>query len=337
MSAADFRDFLPRYVWHMEEPVCEPPAVALYLTAHLAQTCGVKVLLSGEGGDEAFAGYQDYRNVLALEALKSAAGPAKSLLGSGFRLLDRIGWSRGQHYAELVELAFGDYYLSRTATPQTPFNRLKTSLYLDGFVAQLGAGGTDGPTRHLLDAVAHQTLLNRMLYVDTKSWLPDDLLVKADKMTMATSVELRVPLLDHEVLEFAASLPRRHKVRGWDLKRVLREALSPGIPKQILQRKKAGFPVPYSRWMRGELKEFVHDTILQKNSLIDSCLSRDGVERLLREHDEHGQCAKEVFSLVVLNLWHECFYRSPALLHGRAQPSNADAARASDLSGLAVA
>jgi asparagine synthase (glutamine-hydrolysing) len=337
MSAADFRDFLPRYVWHMEEPVCEPPAVALYFTAHLAQTCGVKVLLSGEGGDEAFAGYQDYRNVLALEALKSTAGPAKGLLGSGFRLLDRAGWSRGRHYAELVELAFPDYYLSRTATPETPFNRRRKSLYRDAFLAQLDAGGAAGPTRRLLDAVAGQTLLNRMLYVDTKTWLPDDLLVKADKMTMATSVELRVPLLDHEVLEFAASLPRRHKVRGWDLKRVLREALSPGIPKQILHRKKAGFPVPYSRWMRRELKEFVHDTILQKGSLVDSCLSREGVEQLLLEHDQHGRCAKEVFSLVVLNLWHEHFYRSPALLLGDAEPSDAAVPQASDLSGLAVA
>ena len=118
---------------------------------------------------------------------------------------------------------------------------------------------------------------------------------------------------------------------------MLREALSSGIPKQILRRNKAGFPVPYSRWMRRELKEFVHDTILQKNSLIDSCLSRRGVEQLLREHDQHGHCAKEVFSLVALNLWQEHFYRSPALLHGSAQPSNADVTRASDLSGLAVA
>jgi asparagine synthase (glutamine-hydrolysing) len=312
MSAGDFRDFLPRYVWHMEELVCEPPAVALHAVARLARDCGVKVLLSGEGGDEAFAGYPEYRNLLALEALKAGFGRARPLLGLGFRLLQGAGWRRGEHYGELVGRPLGDYYLSRTSTPGTPFNRLKAALYGGEFLAGLGDERCDAPTRRLLERVAGQTPLNRMLYVDSKTWLPDDLLVKADKMTMAASVELRVPLLDHRVLEFAAALPRRHKLRGWQLKRVLRHALRASVPKEILERKKAGFPVPYDRWLREDLQDFVSDTVLARGSFCDAYFSRRVVERVLREHRAGSGCAKEVFSLLVLELWHGQFLQSPA-------------------------
>jgi asparagine synthase (glutamine-hydrolysing) len=106
-----------------------------------------------------------------------------------------------------------------------------------------------------------------MLYLDTKTWLPDDLLVKADKMSMATSVELRVPLLDFQILEFAASLPHRYKVRGWELKRILKAALNQSVPKKIINRKKTGFPVPYDYWIRNEIKELVFETIFFGNKL----------------------------------------------------------------------
>jgi asparagine synthase (glutamine-hydrolysing) len=146
-----------------------------------------------------------------------------------------------------------------------------------------------------------------MLYVDTKTWLPDDLLVKADKMTMAASVELRVPLLDHHVLEFAASLPVSHKVLGPRLKRVLRRALQGVVPREILSRRKAGFPVPYDRWIRYELNDFVTDTILERRSFSTTCFARGTVERLLAEHRTLGRHPKEVFSLLVLELWHRQF------------------------------
>lgn len=307
ISAATFRDFLPRYVSHMEEPVCEPPAVALHFVARLARDNGVKVLLSGEGGDEAFAGYPEYRNLLALEALKAGAGPLKGLLGAGFAVLEHAGWRRGAHYRALVRQRLPDYYFSRTATPETPFNRLKRQLYGQALLDQAAGCASDAPTRRLLESVAAQPLLNRFLYVDAKSWLPDDLLVKADKMTMAASVELRVPLLDHHVLEFAASLPTYHKSRGWSMKRVLKRALEPVVPAEILSRKKAGFPVPYDRWMRHELRDYIHDTLLAPESFSSQYLRKGTVTRLL-DAQSHGQgCSKEVFSLLVLELWHREF------------------------------
>ena len=306
-----FRDFLRDYVWHMEEPVCEPPAIALHFVAKLARDSGVKVLLSGEGGDEAFAGYPEYRNLRALEALKAGAGPASGLLRSAFGLLSDLGWGRGEHYRALVDHPVARYYFSRTSTPASPFNRLKRELYGAGMQPYGAAGDADLPTRRMLEAMASHPLLNQMLYVDTNSWLPDDLLVKADKMTMATSVELRVPLLDHHVLEFAAALPLAHKSRGWSMKRVLKKTLARSVPREILERKKAGFPVPYDRWMRNELRDYVRDTILASDSFCRHHFDMRVVTRILDDHAAGNGHSKEVFSLLVLEHWNSLFMKSP--------------------------
>lgn len=312
MGVDDFRDFLPNYVWHMEEPVCEPPAVALYFVCQLAQQHSVKVLLSGEGGDEAFGGYQTYRNFLVLEKLKSVTGPLKGLLRFSFQLLGYAGWEAFKNYVNLIKPALAEYYLSRTATPYTPFNRLKPTLYREAFAGELLNRQSNAVTRSLFEKVSDLSMLNQMLYVDTKTWLPDDLLVKADKMSMAASVELRVPLLDHRVLEFAAALPQHYKVNGWQLKRILKKALVNTVPQEILKRKKTGFPVPYATWMRREMKDFVSDTLLANNSASQSYFCKDAMTKLLHDFQQGNGCAKEVFCLLVFELWHKQFIQRPS-------------------------
>jgi len=310
MTAQDFRDFLPKYVLHMEEPICEPPAVALYYVANLAQKSSVKVLLSGEGGDEAFGGYQNYRNLLLLEHLKSFLGPAKRLLAFGLNMLDRSGFRRIGRYAELVDLPQCEYYLSRTTTPNSGLNELKTKIYSDDFRAMLGELDSTDPTTSLFRRLDGMHLLNRMLYVDTRSWLPDDLLVKADKMTMATSVELRVPLLDFRVLEFAASLPPSFKVRGWQTKRILKSLLAESVPHEILERKKTGLPVPYSQWLRTDLKKFTFDIIGSPNSSLKPYFSNDPLRELLNENKGSSSWPQKVFALLVLELLLSTFLHS---------------------------
>lgn len=312
MSAKDFHELLPKYVWHMEEPVCEPPAIALYFVSRLARESSVKVLLSGEGGDEAFGGYQTYRNLLVLERLKSVFGPAKGMLRLGLKALGQVGSHNIGHYGDLVDLPISQYYFSRTATPGTFFNRKKIALYTKDFARALGEEPSDMPTRRLFDHLDGLSPLNRMLYVDTKTWLPDDLLVKADKMTMATSVELRVPLLDSQVLEFAASLPSHFKVRGWSTKRILKAALRNSVPQEILDRKKTGFPLPYERWLKTELKEFVRDTLLGQGSALKPYFSGDALREIVNMHQQGASCSKEVFCLVVLELWHRQFLGGPS-------------------------
>jgi asparagine synthase (glutamine-hydrolysing) len=146
-----------------------------------------------------------------------------------------------------------------------------------------------------------------MLYVDTKTWLPDDLLIKADKMTMANSIELRVPLLDHKVLEFAASLPSQLKVRGFATKYIAKRALASRVPREILHRKKTGFPVPYALWLRRDLERWVRSILLEKRTVERGLFRKAAVEQLLFANLQTGRFSKEVFSLLILELWHRRF------------------------------
>ena len=225
ISAKEFSDFLPSYIGFMEEPVCEPPAVALYYISKLARNY-VKVLISGEGGDEAFAGYPNYRTMVWLERIKRALGPARGPARRFLQGLNR-GWSsKTAKYARLLDVPQQSYYYSKTSSPFHYFNSRYQELYSNSFSEFVDKERSASPVREFFKSAETFGTLNKMLYVDTKTWLPDDLLIKADKMTMAASVELRVPLLDHRVLEFAASLPNSFKVRGLTTKRILKLALS---------------------------------------------------------------------------------------------------------------
>jgi asparagine synthase (glutamine-hydrolysing) len=133
------------------------------------------------------------------------------------------------------------------------------------------------------------------------------LLVKADKITMANSLELRVPLLDHAVLEFAASLPPEYKIRNGQTKRALKAVFSKVLPEQILTRKKAGFPVPYDSWLRSKFRDGVLDILLSDRALSRGYFQKNQVERLLCDNQRSGKFPREVFSLLVLELWHQNF------------------------------
>jgi asparagine synthase (glutamine-hydrolysing) len=307
ISAQDFVEFLPRYVWHMEEPVCEPPAVALYYVSKLASNY-VKVLISGEGGDEAFGGYPNYRNLLWLERLKTAMGPFRPLLASGISLLGRLLQSRRvSKYAPLVGLPLESYYYSRTSSPFQFFNQHFTDLYSNDFLQSIDKTDSASVVKKYLSNGTGSDRVNQMLYVDTKTWLADDLLTKADKMTMASSIELRVPLLDHRVLEFAASLPGNYKVRGLKMKYIAKRALERRVPREIIQRKKAGFPVPYDSWLRKELKDWLAGILLDSRTIFRGYFRRSCIEQMISRDLREGGYSKELFSLATLELWHRAF------------------------------
>jgi asparagine synthase (glutamine-hydrolysing) len=304
MSAEDFCAFLPGYVWHMEEPVCEPPAIALYYVSKLARK-HVTVLLSGEGGDEAFGGYPEYKNFPAFQKLVAAAGPFNSILAGVLGQVTKVPrFNRFAKYASLARSDLPSFFFSRTSTPASYFNAHRQSLYTDRMNGSIDGSDSTAPSRDLFAQVQGQPSLNQMLYVDTKTWLPDDLLVKADKITMANSLELRVPFLDHKVLEFAAGLPTEFKVKGRETKRVLKRAFSPRVPEEILTRKKTGFPVPFAHWLSHDLREFVADTLLSRKATERGYFERKGLEQVLARN---GAGASEAFSLLVLELWHQRF------------------------------
>jgi asparagine synthase (glutamine-hydrolysing) len=306
ISAKEFSDFMPKFAWHMEEPVCEPQAVALYYVTRLAKEF-VKVLISGEGGDEAFAGYPIYRNLLWMERLKTALGPLKGLLSLGLSRVNEYWPShRVGKYAPLLNVQFESYYYSRTSSPSRFFNRNGLELYSSEFSHSVDREfSTKAVTRYLNSVKGGR--VNQMLYADTKTSLPDDLLLKADKMTMANSIELRVPFLDHQFLEFAASLPENFKVRGFTTKYIAKVALRNRVPREILRRKKVGFPVPYDSWMRNELRDWVRDILLDRATLDRGYFRKNGIERLIDEDLKFQSYPKEILSLVSLELWHRSF------------------------------
>jgi asparagine synthase (glutamine-hydrolysing) len=307
IGARDFADFLPQYIWHMEEPVCEPPAVALFYISRLAKEF-VKVLISGEGGDEAFAGYPNYRSMLWLERLKSVCPPLKAAFPSILDVFNHFpAFPKLQKYAQLLNTPFSSYYYSRTSTPFNFFNSHMAELYSDDFLRSIDKQRSVSPVNRYLQNGAAGDTLSKMLYVDTKTWLPDDLLIKADRMTMANSVELRVPLLDHKILEFAASLQGSYKVRGFTTKYIVKKALSKQVPREILDRKKTGFPVPYDAWMRGELKGWMCGILLDRETLARGYFRKSTIEKLLTDNSLSGRNSKELFSLAVLELWHRRF------------------------------
>jgi asparagine synthase (glutamine-hydrolysing) len=314
ITAQDFWNFLPMCVRHMEEPVCEPPAVALYFISKLAHD-HVKVLLSGEGGDEAFAGYPNYANLLRLNRLRTILGPLSKPLGAAVRVAGTMfGEARIQRYGQALGCSLPAYYFSRTSGPMSFFNRQAPAFFTWKFWEDTSSASPEGFIAQLSMPVRGESLLNQMLYVDSKTWLPDDLLVKADKMTMANSLELRVPLLDHEILEFAASLPADFKVRGRETKRVLKAAFAKVLPTEVLSRRKAGFPVPYESWLRHEFKREIEGILLSDCALSRGYFEKNEIGRLLRANEREGGRSKEVFSLLVLELWHRQFVDAPHLL-----------------------
>jgi asparagine synthase (glutamine-hydrolysing) len=308
ISSKDFENFLPQYIWHMEEPVCEPPAVAMYYVSQLARKF-VKVLISGEGGDEGFGGYQIYRNLLWLERLKTVLRPMNGMISKGLLGLNPyLKSSQIARFAPLLNMPFETYYHSGTSNAANFFKQNLDTLYSEEFAPFVNKERSVNIVKKYLQNSEGRDLVNRMLYVDTKTWLVDDLLLKADKMTMANSLELRVPFLDHKILEFAASLPGKYKVHGFTTKYILKRVLSNRVPQEILNRKKVGFPVPYNAWLRTDLKDWIRDLLLDRETLQRGYFNRNCIERLISQNTAlGGSYSKELFSLAVLELWHREF------------------------------
>ncbi|MEJ6002472.1 asparagine synthase (glutamine-hydrolyzing) [Paucibacter soli] len=245
----DVVDLLPQLLWHMDEPVADTAFITTYLVSQFARQ-DVKVILSGVGGDELFGGYRRYlgghyaRKLQVLPGwLRGAlAGAARSLPADRHSgLLNTLRLAKGfLASAEMGADARYQSYLQVLSQDLIARLLLKPAAAYDPLAAAFAQAG-------------HEDELNRMLAVDMQTQLPDDLLMLTDKMSMAVSLECRVPLLDHELLELAASMPAGIKVKGGVLKHVMKRALADLLPQDILHRKKRGFGTPMGAWLKKEL------------------------------------------------------------------------------------
>jgi asparagine synthase (glutamine-hydrolysing) len=292
----DFFNALPRLIWHEDEPITWPSSVSLYFVSKLASK-RVKVVLTGEGSDELFAGYARYRTY----ALNRQWGRAYELLPAFLRRRIRDGVAATRLLSGDARRKLQHTFLGRDADLE--------SLYLDNFYSAFPAAGASAYTNFLRywNIDRPYSLLQRMLYADQKTYLVE-LLMKQDQMSMATSIESRVPFLDHPFVEFAARVPDRLKICGGAQKYIFKRAVEGLLPRDIVYRKKMGFPTPLRQWLREPKAAPLLDALTDRNGLLASYLNLDTIAGLLRRHREGIEDGTDrIWRLLNFQLWGDLF------------------------------
>jgi len=302
----DFFGALPRLIWHEDEPIAWPSSVSLHSVAQLAAS-RVKVVLTGEGSDELFGGYERYRWNQLNQTAASALGLLPSAMRRGFR---------GMIASSALIKASVRRKLSHTALGRE--DSLE-SLYLDNFYCAFSAaeqrqllraepGDVYASFRRYWDARPRGPLLDRMLYADQKTYLVE-LLMKQDQMSMASSIESRVPFLDHTFVEFAASMPDRMKIRGGTQKYVLKKALEDLLPADIIHRQKMGFPTPLRDWLKHPRLEPALASLGSHNSFLAEYLEIGEIQGLLERHRSGFEDSTDrIWRLLNLEVWGQLFF-----------------------------
>lgn len=326
VSRQDFFNTLPHLIWHEDEPIVWPSSVPLYFVAQLARR-HVKVVLTGEGADETLAGYTRYAFTL-----KNAAWDRvyRQIIPGVVRSTIRNSIANSALIGATVRRKLSHTFLARNGTSWASF-------YFDNFfsafsesdqdrllapaVLKLSTGGT--AYRSAMEYWAHASgeMLHRLLYTDIKTYLVE-LLMKQDNMSMAASIESRVPFLDHPLVEFASNIPQKLQLGGFAGKRILKKAVEDLLPHSILYRPKLGFPTPWSRWLAGPQLEEIRKLLLETRTVERDLFDRSAVERLFEEHRsgyrDHGD---RIWRLLNLELWQRvCLEKeehemAPAMVH----------------------
>jgi asparagine synthase (glutamine-hydrolysing) len=299
---------LPRLVWHEDEPIAHPSSVALNFVSRLAAE-RVKVVLTGEGSDETLAGYNRYRATmyqLAIGQRYEAVTPAglralvRGAVGAlpAGRLRQRLGRTILARSADLDTLYFENFAV---------FARAEQGGLLSAEARERVAGIDPYAAYHAALAATDATsLLDRLLYADTKTYL-HELLMKQDQMSMAASIESRVPFLDHPLVEFVAALPERMKLRGVTTKWILRQAMAERLPAEILSRKKMGFPVPVERWFRGAFRPVLDEYVLSPRATARGVFDPAAVRALVARHQAGENHSERLWALVTFEMWQRSF------------------------------
>jgi asparagine synthase (glutamine-hydrolysing) len=297
VSQAEFVAALPEIVWYLDEPVADPALVPLFFIAREARK-HVKVVLSGEGADELFGGYTIYREPLSLKAFDYLPRPVRRSLGKASKPLP--DGMRGKSLLHRGSLTLEERYYGNARS----FSDEQLRATLPGFRPDWTHTDVTAPLYASSDG---WDPVARMQHIDLFTWLRGDILVKADKMTMANSLELRVPFLDPEVFAVASKLPYDQKITRSTTKFALRRALEPIVPAHVLNRPKLGFPVPIRHWLRaGELLDWAYATVAasQAGHLVDLA----AVRRMLDEHrsgvTDHS---RRLWTVLIFMLWHAIF------------------------------
>ena len=300
ITPKNFEEFIPDLAWHLDEPMGDPSCVPLHFLSKMARE-HVTVVLSGEGADEVLAGYGIYSRMLAVDKIFRSFPGLRRLTPWLARLTPS---ERLQNYVRMSQAPLKETYrgVCRGFGEET-----RRRLIGGDRTGQSEQQPSDVFRGHF-KTVERASRLNQMLYVDAKVWLPDDLLLKADKMTMANGLELRVPFLDHKLIEFAATLPDHSKLGPEGGKTLLRRAMRGVLPDTIIDRPKKGFPVPISEWLRRPMRQFTRDTLLTRQSACSRYLEHRAIASIVEEHEQaRVDRSQEIWMLLVFELWHRQF------------------------------
>ena len=292
-------------VWHFDEPFADPSSLPTYMVAKMARDF-VTVVLSGDGGDELFGGYTRYATDSKRSGLeKLPRSIRRNLLQPLIGVLPH--GAKGRNYLYNASLDATDRYIDSISH----FGSLKkNALYNAAFRRNLNGGFDKGADvfREIAGGVSSENQLDKLLYLDSKTYLPSDILTKVDRMTMAASLEARVPLLDHELIEYVQKIPAQLKLKGTETKYIFKKALEGIVPNEILYREKQGFGVPINEWINLQLKDRIYETLLEKRTLERGYFEAKYIKILLDEHRRNRRDhSYSLWILWMLELWHRQF------------------------------
>lgn len=297
ITPGDFLEQLPRLLWHFDQPLADPAAVSLYFVARQAAP-RITVTLSGEGADEVFGGYGIYREPSSLDCYRRLPHVLRSGIGLASRLLPP--GAPGRNYIRRATTPLAQRYVGNAYI----FSPLQKERLL---APDLANPSPTVVTREYFEAASSWEEITTMQYIDIHTWLPGDILMKADRMTMANSLELRVPYLDHRLFEFAATIPARFKVCGRTTKLALRRAFRDIVPPRASRRPKRGFPVPTRCWLRGAFAPLMRELV--EDPCTAEWFRRDFLRSLLDEHlGERRDNSRALWTVTIFLLWYKVFF-----------------------------
>ena len=290
-------------VWHHDEPFGDVSSIPTYMVSKMARE-HVTVILSGDGGDELFAGYERYLIDRDRQVFERIPGfIRRNLMLRASRALPRAVY--GKNFLRNVALE-GD---ARYVDSLSYFDEdAKQELLSAEIRRELGGRDSSAGYRQLLTVPHSAKHIDRLLYLDSKTYLPGDILTKVDRMSMAHSIEARVPLLDYKLIEFVQTIPASLKLRGRMTKHILKQAVRGLVPDQIIDRPKQGFGVPIAKWLNNELRDMLHDTLTDSRTRQRGYFNQQSVEAILNEHARgRRDNSRHLWGLLTLELWQRTF------------------------------
>jgi asparagine synthase (glutamine-hydrolysing) len=312
LTSKDYEKYYERYLWDLEEPVGNETAAAFYFVAHMTSQ-KVKVALTGQGADEPWAGYARYMGVRLSHLYSRLPQP----LTKG--ILRRISERYVKH--ERLKRGFESLHerdvLSRFLGVYSFFSpAMKTQLFQPWLKDQISTDGLEAKRalRQLQSEVQTLDPLSQILYLDTRTNLPDDLLMVGDKTSMSNSLEVRVPLLDRRLVELVETLPPNLKLRWFQGKYLHKKALQKWLPKEIVWRKKKGFANPIDKWLRTSMRPFLNEYLLTEGAAVNRYFNTQFIREMLAQHEKNqAHNLRQIYLLLSFEMWHQQFVSSRAV------------------------